>query len=87
MVGSQGRGSLGHVQVGTATVSQQDATGFGRVLVKLAVPCEYLEQLSLEQDETVVVGAPQDEWGEHPRHPSSGETFWLLILRTSAPSM
>ena len=75
------------MQMGTAPISQQDATGFGRALVKLAVPREYLEHPRFKQDEAIVVGSPQDEGSEHPGHPLSGERFWLLILRTSTPSM
>lgn len=87
MVGHQRRGGLGNVQVGTAPVAQQDAAGFGRAMVELAVPGEYLEHPFFDQDETVIVGSSQDEGSEHPGHPLSGETFWFLIFLASAPSM
>jgi len=48
------------MQVGATSVSQQDATRFGRAREELAVSSEYLEHSLFDQDEAVIVRSSQD---------------------------
>lgn len=80
-------GQIDDVEMDSATISQQDPTGFSRRQIALPEAIEYSKHVRLDQYSPIANERIGYEYHErHAGQVSSGATSWFLTCCTSAPS-